>query len=111
MFGRRRPLPDIDSSNAMQRVASENMAVNTPIQGAAADIIKRAMIEVHSRLNQSRMRSRLLLQVHDELVLDVPEEELEEAQKLLVEAMEGAAELGVPLAVSLGHGRNWLEAH
>lgn len=111
MFGRRRPLPDIDSMNTMQRIASENMAVNTPIQGAAADIIKRAMIDVHHRLRHSGLRTRMLLQVHDELVLDVPEEELEKAQELLVEAMENAASLDVPLDVSLGHGRSWLEAH
>ncbi len=111
MFGRRRPLPDIDSMNTMQRIAAQNMAVNTPIQGAAADIIKRAMIDVHHRLRQSGLRTRMLLQVHDELVLDVPEEELEKAQELLVEAMENAASLNVPLAVSIGHGRSWLEAH
>ena len=69
------------------------------------------MIDVHGRLGRSGLRTRLLLQVHDELVLDVPEGELGDAQKLLVEAMEGAAKLVVPLAVSLGHGRSWLDAH
>ncbi|MCC6673139.1 MAG: DNA polymerase I [Planctomycetes bacterium] len=111
LFGRRRPLPEIDSSDAGRRVAAENMAVNTPIQGSAADIIKRAMLDVHARLAKGRLRARLLLQVHDELVLDVPEEELRVVEALVREAMEGAAKLRVPLRVSLGHGRDWLLAH
>lgn len=111
LFGRRRPLPDIESTNPMQRVAAENMAVNTPMQGTAADIIKRAMIDVHRRLRESGLRSRLLLQVHDELVFDVPQDELEAMQTLVEEAMSGAADLQVPLEVTMGSGRNWLEAH
>ncbi|MEM7203032.1 MAG: DNA polymerase I [Planctomycetota bacterium] len=111
MFGRRRPLPEIDSTNAMQRVAAENMAVNTPIQGAAADIIKRAMLAVHARLQERQLQARLLLQVHDELVLDVPEAELPEVRELLADAMRGAADLDAPLEVTMGHGRNWIDAH
>jgi len=111
MFGRRRPLPDIDSTNAMQRIAAENMAVNTPIQGAAADIVKRAMLRVHAELQQRKLRTRLLLQVHDELVFEVPDDELLEAKLLIRDAMTGAAELRVPLEVTLGHGANWLLAH
>ena len=111
MFGRRRPLPDIESSNHMQRVAAENMAVNSPIQGTAADIIKRAMLEVHRRIADSDLRARMLLQVHDELVLDVPEEELDEVKALVEEGMAGAADLKVPLEVTMGSGRDWLEAH
>lgn len=111
MFGRRRLLPEIASSNVMQRIAAENMAVNTPIQGSAADIIKLAMLQVHKRLNEDGLRARMLLQVHDELVLDVPREELEAAQTILKDCMENAAELRVPLEVTMGHGRNWLEAH
>lgn len=111
MFGRRRPLPDIDSTDASQRIAAENMAVNTPIQGAAADIIKRAMLAVHGGLLRQRLRARLLLQVHDELVLDVPEDELVQVQRLVRDAMAGAAELLVPLDVAMGHGRTWLVAH
>jgi len=111
LFGRRRPLPDIDSTNAMLRVAAENMAVNTPLQGAAADICKRAMLAVHAALQQRGLRAKLLLQVHDELVLDVPEDELTEVQRLVRDAMVGAAELRVPLEVSMGHGRDWLAAH
>ena len=111
MFGRRRPLPDIDSTNAMQRVAAENMAVNTPIQGTAADIIKRAMLRLHHELTRRRLRARLLLQVHDELVLDVPEDELTEVERLVRDAMTGAAALTVPLEVAVGSGSNWLVAH
>ena len=111
MFGRRRPLGDIDSTNAMQRIAAENMAVNTPIQGAAADIVKRAMLAVHAELTKRELRSKLLLQVHDELVLDVPNDERTEVERLLRDAMMGAAELKVPLEVSMGSGENWLVAH
>ncbi|MBL9079975.1 MAG: DNA polymerase I [Planctomycetes bacterium] len=111
LFGRRRPLPDIDSTNAMQRIAAENMAVNTPIQGAAADIVKRAMLAVHDRLRRQRLQARLLLQVHDELVLDVPDAELREVEALVRDAMAGAAQLRVPLEVALGHGETWLAAH
>jgi len=111
MFGRRRPLADIDSTNAMQRIAAENMAVNTPIQGAAADIVKRAMLAVHAALQQRGLQTRLLLQVHDELVLDVPDDERTEVERLVRDAMVGAAELKVPLEVSMGVGANWLIAH
>ncbi len=111
MFGRRRPLPDIDSTNAMQRIAAENMAVNTPIQGAAADIVKRAMLAVHAALAKAGLRAKLLLQVHDELVLDVPEDELLQVERLLRDAMVGAAQLAVPLEVAMGHGPTWLSAH
>jgi DNA polymerase-1 len=111
MFGRRRPLGDIDSTNAMQRIAAENMAVNTPIQGAAADIVKRAMLAVHAQLTKRGLRAKLLLQVHDELVLDVPEDELTEVRRLVIDAMQGAAKLAVPLEVAVGDGPNWLAAH
>ncbi len=111
MFGRRRPLPDIDSTNAMQRIAAENMAVNTPIQGAAADIIKRAMLAVHAALQAKGLQAKLLLQVHDELVLDVPDDERIEVERLVRDAMVGAAQLHVPLEVAVGHGRTWLSAH
>ncbi|MFN3240867.1 MAG: DNA polymerase I [Planctomycetota bacterium] len=111
MFGRRRPLGDIDSTNAMQRIAAENMAVNTPIQGAAADIVKRAMLAVHTALQERKLEARLLLQVHDELVLDVPDDEVTEVERLVRDAMVGAAELAVPLEISMGTGPNWLVAH
>ncbi len=111
MFGRRRPLPDIDSTNGMLRVAAENMAVNTPIQGAAADIVKRAMLRVHRELGRRGLAAKLILQVHDELVLDVPAAEVDTAKAIVVEGMMGAAELAVPLEVSVGVGANWLVAH
>jgi len=111
MFGRRRPLPEIDSTNAGQRIGAENMAVNTPLQGAAADIVKRAMLAVHGELSRRRLRARLILQVHDELVLDVPQDELAEVRGLVREAMAGAADLRVPLDVTIGAGSNWLAAH
>ncbi|MBK8975328.1 MAG: DNA polymerase I [Planctomycetes bacterium] len=111
LFGRRRPLPDIDAISMPQRIAAENMAVNTPIQGTAADIVKRAMLTVHGELARRGLRSRLLLQVHDELVLDVPEDELREVEALLRDAMPGAADLRVPLEVTIGHGATWLDAH
>ena len=111
LAGRRRYLSDIRSDNARLRVAAENAAVNTPVQGSAADIIKRAMIELEARLSGSKLAGRMLLQVHDELVLEVPVAELDETRELVRQCMEGAAELAVPLAVDFGHGRNWLEAH
>jgi DNA polymerase-1 len=111
LFGRRRTLPEIQSANAMQRIGAENMAVNTPIQGSAADIVKRAMLRLHAALAKSKLRAKLLLQVHDELVLDVPEDELDVVKGIVREAMEGAAQLEAPLAVAVSTGRNWLEAH
>ena len=90
---------------------TENVAVNTPIQGSAADVIKRAMIDLEARLAASDLQAQLLLQVHDELVLEVPENELDATRTLGAECMEGAVELDVPLKVDFGHGANWLEAH
>ena len=95
----------------MQRIAAENMAVNTPIQGAAADIVKRAMLAVHAALESRGLAARLLLQVHDELVLDVPDDERTEVERLVKDAMTGAAKLEVPLEISMGCGPNWLVAH
>ncbi len=111
ILGRRRRLPDLMSSNRMLLVAAENMAVNTPIQGSAADILKVAMVRVHSRLQQDQLRSRMILTVHDELVFDVPEVELAAVSALVRAEMEGAYPLRVPLKVEAGSGRNWLEAH
>jgi len=111
LLGRRRPLPDVSSSDGRARSGAENAAINTPVQGSAADIIKRAMIELHRRLASSGLEAHLLLQVHDELVLECPRSELEAVRALVVECMEGAAQLSVPLKVDTGSGRNWLEAH
>ena len=109
LLGRRRPLADIHSNNAVVRACAERNAVNTPIQGSAADIIKVAMIEVAKEM--AGMQSRLIMQVHDELVVDAAVEELDEVKALLVRCMERAVELDVPLEVEVSHGQNWLEAH
>jgi DNA polymerase-1 len=111
LFGRRRPVPGLSSASAMERAAAERVAVNTPVQGTAADLIKRAMIEVHRQLHEGGYKARLLLQVHDELVLEVPLAEVQAVASLVREAMVGAAELSVPLQVDLRHGANWAEAH
>ena len=111
IYGRKRFLPDIRSGNAVVRGLAERNAINAPIQGSAADIMKLAMIEVERRLREGGYRSRLTLQVHDELVLNVYPEELEAVRKIVTEGMEHAAELKVPLVVDCGVGENWLEAH
>ncbi|MDX1313978.1 MAG: DNA polymerase I, partial [Eudoraea sp.] len=111
VLGRRRYLKDINGSNAMVRSAAERNAVNAPIQGSAADIIKIAMIRIHDKLQQGGYKTKMLLQVHDELVFDVYKPELEEVSSLIKSEMENAFELAVPLDVDLGQGSNWLEAH
>lgn len=110
MLGRRRHLPDINSSNFNQRSFAERTAMNTPIQGTAADIIKKAMIDVHKALADSRLKTRVLLQVHDELVLESPASELEQAKALVKSCMENAVALRVPLLVDVKFGKNWAEA-
>ncbi|MDA8993415.1 DNA polymerase I, partial [Flavobacteriaceae bacterium] len=111
VLGRRRYLKDINSQNAVVRGAAERNAVNAPIQGSAADIIKLAMIAIQKRLRNEHWKAKMLLQVHDELVFDVPKDEVEELQVLVKSEMENAFELGVPLLVDIGLGNNWLEAH
>ncbi len=111
MMGRRRYLPDITSGNNTVRASAERVAINAPMQGTAADIIKVAMIRIHAWLNENRMKSKLLLQVHDELVFDCHLKEAEELQAKVKEMMEGALELAVPLVVDMRVGKNWLEAH
>ena len=110
MFGRRRPVPELKSSNFMQRSFGERIAMNSPIQGAAADIIKIAMIRVNQKLKKQKMKSRLVLQVHDELLIEAYEPELEAVQKILKEEMEHAAKLKVPLEIDMHTGVNWYEA-
>ncbi len=110
LFGRRRYIPDIHAKNFNIRAFAERTAQNTPLQGSAADLIKRAMIALHRRLGAERRRARLLLQVHDELVLEAPPEELDAITTLVREEREGAAVLDVPLVVDVGTGRNWREA-
>jgi DNA polymerase-1 len=111
LFGRRRYLPDINHKNRMIRGEAERMAVNTPIQGTAADLIKKAMIGIHDRLARESLKTRMLLQVHDELLFEVWEEELERVGALVKQEMEGVYELAVPLKVDIKTGRTWDEAH
>lgn len=111
VLGRRRYLKDINSQNAVVRGAAERNAVNAPIQGSAADIIKLAMIRLHNRLQEGPWQAKMLLQVHDELVFEVPKNELDDFQAVVKKEMENAFPLDVPLEVDLGVGQNWLEAH
>ncbi|WP_193163519.1 DNA polymerase I [Microbulbifer hainanensis] len=111
LFGRRLYLPEINSRNGMQRQAAERTAINAPMQGTAADIIKRAMIKVDAWLAAQGLATKLIMQVHDELVLEVPEREVEQVVAGITELMQGAAELHVPLIVDVGRGHNWDEAH
>jgi DNA polymerase-1 len=110
IFGRVRPIPDIHASNGMVRGNAERMALNAPFQGSAADIIKIAMVRLDRALDDGGFETRMLLQVHDELVLEAPEGEVEEASALVRRVMEGAAQLRVHLAVDVGAGENWLNA-
>ena len=110
MFGRRRYLPDLTSDNRQRREMAERAALNAPIQGSAADIVKKAMIDVDSALREQALTSRILLQIHDELLIEVAPGEAEAVESLLKEQMGGAAELSVPLDVAVGRGRTWREA-
>ncbi|MAG63225.1 MAG: DNA polymerase I [Gemmatimonadota bacterium] len=111
LSGRRRPVPEIASSDPRLRSFGERIAVNTPIQGTAADIMKIAMVRVATGIREAGLRSRILLTVHDELVFNVPRDEVDALCKVAIPAMEGAMELEVPLLVETGHGQNWSEAH
>ena len=110
MFNRRRDLPAIRSSNFNQRMLAERMAMNTPIQGTAADIIKLAMIKTDQALKEKGLKSRVLLQVHDELVLEAVNEEIPEVKKILKDSMENIVKLSVPLSIDINVGKNWAEA-
>lgn len=110
MAGRIRQIPDISSKNPTLRQFAERTAVNSPIQGTAADLIKLAMIRIHDRLGKENWRARMLLQVHDELIFEVPENELESLCTMVQREMEQVVELTVPLAVGIGVGKNWMEA-
>lgn len=111
ILGRRRYLPDINSRNQVVRGAAERNAVNAPIQGSAADIIKIAMINIYNLLKDNKLKTKMLLQVHDELIFDVPKNELDFVKPLIKKTMEEAYQFAVPLVVDLGIGKNWLEAH
>lgn len=109
-FGRRRPLPELSSSNFMQRSFGERVAMNAPIQGTAADIMKIAMIKVRDRLEKEGLDSRVILQVHDELLLEVPIPEADKVERLLAEEMENAVDFSVPMKVETSRGNTWYEA-
>jgi DNA polymerase-1 len=111
LFGRRRFLPDINSRNATVRSLAERNAVNAPIQGTSADIIKLAMINVAKRLEQEKMTSRMILQIHDELMFDAVRDEVDKLKAIVTEEMENVIRLSVPLTVECNYGNNWLEAH
>ena len=111
LFGRRRALPELASSNFNVRSSGERMARNTPIQGTAADVIKLAMVQVWKRLRDEKMESRLILTVHDELIVEAPQAEAEKAAQILREEMEGCVQYAVPLSTDVHAGKNWLEAH
>jgi DNA polymerase-1 len=104
-------LPDIHSANAVVRGYAERNAINAPIQGSAADIIKMAMVAVHEAMSKAKLQSRMILQVHDELVFDVHQTETVQMQQLVKEAMENAVQLTVPMEVEMKLAANWLEAH
>ena len=110
-FGRRLYLPEINSRNGMRRQAAERTAINAPMQGTAADIIKLAMINVDQWLQSKQLKSRMIMQVHDELVLEVPGNEFKQVVVGVTECMESAASLQVKLVVDVGDGNNWDEAH
>lgn len=111
LFGRRRYLPDINSKNGTVRALAERTAINAPIQGTSADIIKLAMINVDRRLSEEGLQSRMVLQIHDELLFDALPEEVETLERIVREEMENVIELSIPLTVECNHGNNWLEAH
>ena len=111
LFGRRRTLPELASTNFNVRASGERMARNTPIQGTAADVIKLAMVRVWKRLRDEKMASRLILTVHDELIVEAPQAEAEKAAQILREEMEGCVQYAVPLSTDVHAGKNWLEAH
>jgi len=111
LMGRRRYLNEINSKNAVMRAVAERNAINAPIQGSAADIVKKAMIDVQAEMDKRGMQSKMLLQVHDELVFDMHNSESEELKALVKEKMEQAVTLKAPLTVDIGEGLNWLEAH
>jgi DNA polymerase-1 len=111
VFGRRLWLPEMKSGSPIRRQAAERAAINAPMQGTAADLIKLAMIAVQNFLEQRKLRTMLIMQVHDELVLEVPQNDLEEVKAKVRELMQSVAKLDVPLLVDVGVGDNWDQAH
>ena len=111
LFGRKRYLPDILSHNATVRSFAERNAVNSPIQGTAADIIKKAMVAINLRLKAEGLKAKMIMQVHDELNFNVPVNEVDVVRKIVVDEMQNVVQLSVPLIADCGVGKNWLEAH
>ncbi|MCG8337483.1 MAG: DNA polymerase, partial [Proteobacteria bacterium] len=111
MFGRRRLIPDINSRNKMAKTAAERVAINSRIQGSAADLIKIAMINIQNKIETHYPKAKMIMQVHDELVFEVPETQCDEFKKMAIEAMENSVSLKVPLVVDANSGENWQEAH
>ncbi len=111
LLGRRRYLANINSKNSAVRMAEERQAINMPIQGSAADMIKLAMINIYREMKKQEMKSRMILQVHDELVFEAPKSELKELERLVADEMKNAMKLDVPVDVEVGTGPNWLDAH
>jgi DNA polymerase-1 len=110
MYNRKRLIPELSNSNYMRRSFGERIAMNTPIQGSAADIIKIAMIKVYKRLKKEQLTSKMILQIHDELIIESPQEEKEKVKQMLVEEMEKAVRLSVPMVVDASIADNWYEA-
>ena len=109
LYGRKRIIKDINSSNRQMKSMAERMAINTPIQGTAADIIKKAMLDIDRELDERGLKSKMLLQVHDELIFDVPQNEIDQMKELVRDKMENVVKLNVPLRVDMGIGENWYE--
>jgi len=109
ILGRRRYVPDINASNAQVRAAAERMAISTPVQGTAADIIKLAMIRIHAEMEGKGLKAKMILQVHDELLFDVPQNEVDIVKQLALDIMSSALEFSVPLTVDVKAGKNWDE--
>ena len=111
IFGRRRPVWDANSDNALKRKAAERIAINMPIQGSAAELIKIAMIDIQKEIKKEKLKSKMILQIHDELLFEFPKEEEDKLIPLVVNSMERAMRLKVPIIVDYGCGKNWYEAH
>jgi DNA polymerase-1 len=111
LLGRRRLIPEITSATPYIRAGAENIAINTPIQGTAADLIKKAMIRIQDEIEKKKLRTKMIIQIHDELLFELPADELDKAKELVKREMEGVMELKVPIAVDIGEGENWLAAH
>ena len=111
LYGRRLYLPEISTGNAIRRQAAERVAINAPVQGTAADIMKKAMLSVNDSLKKQKIDAKLILQVHDELVVESHEKDTSKVKKILTDSMSKAAKLSVPLEVEIGIGKNWDQAH